>query len=350
MSYRFALVLVVIVVLLLVMLAPAIVSAQYDEPDNTEIFDARVFQHMLEADDTLVIARYEVSYGNLSAQPTQPIDKTFYFTYTTGNGTAAGNITAYPMFNLGYAQGLVAFYWPANDTYQPTWGDLGNITVTGVGAYFSAPIPTDTLTLTSNDYANQSSPSDIREDLRQYITGQLTFIELDWNNWYADLGYEQRQIDLLVEVPPEYLVLSPSGEAYMNNVVDYFRSICPYLYLLQMSTPVHIEGNWTLEQQNIYEGIHTNDYVGNATTAAGNLMGGIDQIWAATMITLLAGLGVVVVCQHYWQKANIGMLIAYVIILLATPEGLMQMGIMALFAVIAVLLLVQSFFWSRSAG
>lgn len=341
--------LIILAIWLIATFVPAMVSA-YDDPDTVDVINARVFRHMLEANDTLMMARFDISYGNASYQPQHGINTTFDFTYTTTGSVVAGNVTAYPMTNMGYLQGLVGFYWAANDTDIPAWGDLGNITATGDAAYFGAPLPTDTYTLISSDYVSVSSPADIREDLRHWLIAQLTFVELDWNNWFADIGYENRQIDLLAVIPPEYTVLHTSGEAYMSNTVDDFRDMCPNIYWLQITQPTHDEGNWTLTQQSRYEQLHTTDYVGNATTAVGNLMGGVDQIWAASILTLFASLGVVIVCQHYWQKANIGMLIAYVIILLATPEGLIQMGLMALFPFIAVLLIAHTFFWSRSAG
>lgn len=339
-----------LIVALIVILLPGGAMAQFTDPDTVSIEDVQAFRHMLEPDDLLMIARYDVSYANDTDQPALPIDRTFVFSYTTSGNDTVGNETAYPLFNLGYGQGLVGFYWDADDADIPAWEDLGNLTVTGNDTYYGAPVPADTYTLTSANYSPYTSPADIREDLRQWLTGQITFVELDWNNWNVDQGYENRQIDLLVEIPPDYLVLSSSGEGYMSKVVDNFRYMCPLLYFLQTSQPVHVDGNWTLSQQDLYEDLHTTDYVGNATTAVGAFMGGVDQIWAATLLTLFAALGLVVVCQHYWQKANIGMLTGYTITLLATPEGMIQMGIMALFTVMAVLMIVHTFFWSRSAG
>lgn len=344
-AIRFLLALGIVVMLLAI---PLVTYADLNDPDTVEIEAARVYRHMLEADDVLMVARYNVHYGNTSEQPTSPIDLTFEFTYTDSTGNVTGNTTAYPFHNMGYSKGVVSFYWAGNDTDKPGWEDLGNITITGT-ALFDTP-PSDTLTLTSADWSSYASPADLREDFRQFLIAQALFLQLNWNNWYADQGLTSRQVDLLAEVPPEYTILSPSGEAYFTQVIDDLRSICPTLFLMQIIAPTHTEGNYTLEQQNIYDDVHGNDTIGDAKEGLSDLMGGIGGTNAATFVTLIIGIGVIVVFQYLFQKANIGMLIAYTLILLATPEGLFQMGIMALLAVIAVLYITDTLFWRRSQG
>jgi len=305
---------------------------------------------MLEANDRQLIVRYDVHYGNVSNQPPLGIDQTFFCEYGNASGTSMGNFTACPFFNMGYAQGLAAIYWAANETLTPAWMDFGNLTYQGNATYFAAPVPSGNYTLTAANYCPYASPADQREDLRAWVIQQLSFIELDWNNWIIDQGSSQREIDLLLGVSPGYTVLSPSGESYMACTWPYFRDACPLAYYLQIYEVTHDERTWTLAQQTTYEGLHTTDFVGNATTAASTIMGGLGQTWAATILVLIIAVAIVGVCQFFWQKANIGLLIGYTVILLATPEGLFQMGIMALGAVIGVLVIAQTFFFSRSTG
>jgi len=81
--------------LLLSILAPA-AYADLNTPDTVEIEEVRCWKHMLEPDDVLIVARYNVHYGNLTAQPYQSIDQTFRFAYGNSTGTELGNSTAYP--------------------------------------------------------------------------------------------------------------------------------------------------------------------------------------------------------------------------------------------------------------
>lgn len=328
---------------------PLVAYADLNEPDTIELEATRVWRHMLEADDLLLIARYNVHYGNYTAQPYQPITETFYFTYAeSAESTVVGNETAYPFFNLGYAKGLVAFYWEADDEDKPAWDDLGNVTITGTDL-FDTP-PSGTYTLTAADWTSGTQPSTQREDLRQWLLNNLMFLDLDWNNWYADHGFTEKIVGLVGTAGGTYNVASAQGEAYLTLTIENIKRMVPLLFMVQTDYPFHEETDWTLEQQLNYEALHEGDVVGNATEALSSLIGGVGRIWTSTLVIIIGAIACVIACQTAWQKASCGMLMAYVIILMATPEGLFQMGLMALFAVLAVLSLVQHYFWSRSVG
>ena len=323
-----------------------IAYADLAAPDTVEIEEARVWIHMLVPNDMLMVARFNVDYGNETAQPVQGIDKTFTFTYTNAAGNETlGNETAYPFFNLGYAKGLVAFYWTDDDANKPDWGDLGNVTVTGTDLFVSPP--TATLTLTADDWTSGTQPSTQREDLRQWLLNALIFCELDWNDWCVDQGYTDRQVTLTATIGGEYYVASQHGQAYLGLTIDNITRMVPLLFMSQTTEITHEERDWTLAQQSIFEGLHTDDIIGNGTAALGELMGGIAPIWAATLAMLMGCMGVIAVCQIKWGRLNNGLLIAYVMILIATPEGLFQMGLMALFAMIAVLYIADIFLTKR---
>lgn len=342
---------IVITALLVVMifwaLAPLAALADITEPDTFEIQEARAWRHMLEPDDVLIIARYHIEWGNESAQPIQSIAQTFYFTYigngTLGNVTTLGNETAYPFYNLGYCKGLVAFYWEAGGNLTPQWGDLGNITVTAIG---NASI-NDTLTLTSSDWVSSDSPATQREDLRQWLLAQLIFCELDWNTHAAEQGFTDRQYTLTTSIGGDYQLASITGQSYLALTIENVTSMVPLLFMGQLEPITYTDKDYELAQQTALEAIHGNDTVGETQEHLSNLLGGIGRIWASTILILIGCLAVIIVCT-LWQRLNHGLLIAYVIILVATPEGLFQMGLMAIFPVIAVLYLTDIFLSKRS--
>lgn len=335
-------------VMLLSLLLSNIAFASYNTPDTTLVEGVRVFRHMLEPDDVLMLVRYDVSWGNTSEQPAQSIAQTFEFTYTAGNGTVLGNDTAYPYFNMGYAKGIMAFYWASNATDKPTWGDLGNVTMAGIGDW-GGPAPTSTYELSDLDWSSYSAPSDIREDLRQWVINQMAFIEWDWNQWYIDHGFTSNTVSMTAAMGEGYSVLSSQGEAYMTCVHRDFRTMCPQLFLLRFTTSEHIEDDWTLDQQAAYEGKHTDDIVGDTTALLGRVMG-IDPIWASTICLIVATIGCMVVCQAFFNKALNGLLIGYALIVISVPEGLFQMGLMAVFAFLAIWQLADTFFFRRASG
>jgi hypothetical protein len=346
---RFILCLLGVVLLLILTLLPFTIHAQLAAPDTFELESVRCWRHMLEADDVLMVARYNVYYGNVSQQPYQDITETVYFEYETAGSSYVGNETAAPWFNLGYRKGIVAFYWGANETGTPPWGDLGTVHMTGTDLFGGSP-PSDSLALTSGDWVSATQPSSIREDLRQWLLNALIFLELDWNTYYSDIGMTDRQVELVMTAQGNYNVASPSGEAYMRESIEDIETICPLLFMFQLYAPTIEDREHTLSQQTTIESQHEGDVVGNTTARIGNLLGGIDRIWASTLVILIAGLVIVYICQSRWQKMNCGLLTSYTLILLATPEGLFQMGLMGLFAFMAILQITYTLFWRRSAG
>lgn len=342
----------VILALLLIMLTLPLstVHADLSHPDTLEIEAARCYRHMLAPNDVLIIAQYNCYYASNSTQPAQPIDKTFVFSYTDSEGNVTANATAYPFFNLGYARGLVAFYWEADDAYKPAWSDLGNITANGT-ALFDTP-PMATLTLSSDDWVSSTQPSAQREDFRQWLLNELIFIELDWNNWAIDNGYTDPVISLTTTLAGDYYYASPQGQAYLTFTIEDITSIVPNLFTTSITQPTYTDKTFDLSQQTTYEDIHDTDQVGIAGAALGDLMGGVSRIWATTLVVLLGVGGILIVSAlpQFGFKLNCGFIVAYAIILVATPEGLFHMGLMGVFAMLAVIQLAHHYFWSRSAG
>ena len=315
-------------------------------PDTAQIEAVRVFRHMLEPNDVFMLVRFDVSWGNATNQPDgQSIAQTYEFTYSSEVGNITlGNETASPLFNNGYAKGLVAFYWADDDALKPTYGDLGNVTMTGIDDYGNY-----TYTLETADYSAYAQPSEIREDLRQWTISQLMMINWDWNQWYTENG-STLAISLLA-VFDAYTVLDSAGEAYMQSVHADFKEMCPALFLFNTAVYDYENEEWTLAQQSIYEMEHASDIIGNITEGLKDLTGDmIDTIWITTFVTCIMAGALIFACNYWWLQAKIGALGAYLIVLVATPEGFFQMGLMALVAVVAVLYLIDIFFWKRSAG
>jgi hypothetical protein len=339
--------LLAVVGILAALLMPLIAHASYTPPDTAQIEVVRVFRHMLQPNDVLMIARYDIGWGNQSSQPNADIQQTFEFTYSYGNVTL-GNETASTLFNYGYAKGLVAFYWAGNATDKPTYGGLGNVTLTDVADFGNVTI-TDTYTLQASDYSSYVQPSELREDLRQWIISQLMLINWDWNQWYTENG-STLAIGLLA-VFDSYTVLDTAGEAYMQSVQADIKEMCPALFLFNTAVYDYENETWTLSQQSIYESVHATDLIGNITEGLKDLTGDmIDTIWITTFVTMVVAGGLIFACNYWWMQAKIGALGAYLVILVATPEGFFQMGLTALIAVLAVIYLIDTFYWKRSSG
>lgn len=330
------------------LLLPMVAKADLYHPEHLAIEDVRVYRHMMEADDLLLIARYNIAYGNQTQQPPYPVTESFSFTYHDRYQALCASWDAEPVFNMGYNKGLISYYWSADDELKPMWGDEGNLTITG-SALFDDP-PSVSYILSDTNYPTGEQPSSLREDLRQWLLDQLLFLELDWNNWALEKGYTEKIVDLVGTVSGDYTVASPQGEAYVCLAIPNIKKMCKLLFFLQTDDATAQDMTHTLSQQNIYHDLHADDVVGQAQEGASELLGGMGRIWASTLIVIIFGLALIGICQGFWQKATCGVIIAFGIILVATPEGLFHMSLMALFTFLAVLGLVNYFFWSRSQG
>jgi len=341
--------LLVMVAILAALLMPLVARADLATPDTITLRPVRVWQHMLEPNDMLMIAGYNIHYSNDTAQPDYPITDTFIFTYTDSTGMITHRTAEpYPFVNLGYVKGIVAFYWAASDTDQPPWGDLGNVSVKGASLFVNPPVAS--YILTEFDWEVSTQPSGQREDLRQWLLSRLIFLQLDWNNWGIAQGRTEDMATLVMTMGGAYQYASPSGEAYLGFSIPDIATICPLLFTSQTTAVTHDPKTWTLAQQNLWVGIHEGDAIGNATEVVGRFMG-VSRIWASTLIILIGCIAIIIACStaKFGNRLNNGLLLAYVVILIATPEGLFQTGLMAIFAVVAVLY-IADIFLSKSAA
>jgi len=95
---------------------PAIALAM-DEPDSASIDEPTGYQDLIETDDLLILAPYNVPFTTL---PDDPINKTFIFKLIDIDGTTElGSVLANPYNDYGYGKGVVGFYFPASDNM--TW-------------------------------------------------------------------------------------------------------------------------------------------------------------------------------------------------------------------------------------
>lgn len=336
-----------VILALMLALIPASVYADVPDPDTIEIESVQVFRHMLQANDTVCLLRYNIGYGN-TTQPDEPVDQTFIFTWvdSTGN-TTLGNTTAVPFHNLGYGKGCVSFYLDSD--YGAYWGNLGNVTVQGT-ALFDAPVPSDTYTLQSGDYSTYASPADIREELRQFVIANAMFLELNWNEFWMITGAEGRQIDLLAFISPQYTVLSSTGEGYFTQVIANLRSMCPLLFSVQILNPTYTDQEFDQSLAETYADTYEGTEVENFLEGSSEFFGNIGAQTIGTILTIALVLFTMGFCAWKWQRATPGIVIAFPAVLVLTRMGFPDMIIVIASVGFAVLLLAFTLFFKPGAG
>lgn len=331
-----------------VCLMPGVAFADLPDPETLELEEVECFRHMLEANDMLVLARYECTYANDTVQPDHPIADTFNFRLYDSNTTSVSNTTAYAFHHNGYDKGIVSFYLAANRTLMD-WGDLGNITIIG-SSLFDSPAPNTTYEMVAADYTSSTSPATIREELRQFIISQATFLQLDWNQYWLGLGAESMQIELLTFVTPDYTVLSYAGESYFTNAIENLRSMCPLLFANQLIVPSYEDANWTSAQAGNYESQWSGTNVSTFMTAASDFFGGIPFQVIGTIGSVFFILGTMVFCAVKGYRIAPAIVIAFPAILIFTRMGWTEMALVWLGTAVCVLLLARAWFLRESQG
>ncbi len=332
-ALRLAAVLGIVIASLCCLVSPS--AAQVSDPETVELLEVQAFRHLAEADDILYIVRYDIDWGNVS-QPLLAADSTFDFVLYDDAGAVVGNTTAAVIHNSGYNQGVVSFYFPGNTT-NPSWGELGNVTIEGTSV-FGSPPPGDTYSLTSEDYCSYTSPGEIREEFRQFIIAQSMFIDFDWNDFWISGGSEAREVDLLYYLQDSHTyVLSATGEAYYGYAVPDLDTYCPQLFLFNLSEWTYTEKEHSQAAKAAYESQFDDTPIEDFKIAVAELMGDIGAPTAFTIITVLIVLANASYTAHKWNRIYPGIMASWGTVLILTRMGLPDIAMVMLVVTAALL-------------
>jgi len=233
--------------------------------DTREILSTRVFQNLAETGDMCIFMHY---YLDHTVPPTEPVNTYYQFRLMdVGGTTQIGAATAYPYYNYGYGEGLVAWYFPA--ATAPVWGSSYILRMEGNPEYFASPVPVVTYTLTSSDYSALGQAG-----LEDYIIDQCLEIELDWGV-------------ALVSASDIGLILTTEGEAYLRGTLPGIQYVAPGILAVQEGVPTVTPRTWGTTQADTYATRWAGTWVGDALDGASNFLGGI--AW-----NTLTGLGILV--------------------------------------------------------
>jgi len=331
-------VVVAVAISALSVLAPAARAQNLDSPGILQIQEVEAFRHLLEANDTLYIARYNIDWGN-ETQPYYLVDQTFIFQFMNDANVTVQSVTAYPFHNSGYGAGLVSWYFPGNST-DPSWGELGNVTIQET-ALFASPANVS-YQLTADDYTSYTSPADIREAMRQFLIAQLLFIDLNWNEYYLAQGGDQREITLL-----EYLsdsksyVLSTNGEAYMSGAIPGLDDMLPDLYMFNISVIDYEDKEHSQAAATAYDEQFDDTPVEEFKIAMGDFMGGVGSATAFSLMAVMLVMGNSIFTTMMYNRLFLGLMISVGPVLILTRLGLPDL---ALIMIAITITIVWAFF------
>ena len=247
-----------LLLLLLAVLMPGKALAATSPPDSTPTMeDIHVYRHLLESNDFLVIAKYQLPYVSI---PIATVEEAFLFRLiSTDNVTTLLENEAYPYVNRGYGYGLIALYASAADA--PTWGLGYTLQLRGKPSEFVASSnATWNFIIPSSAYSTYGTRAGNQGDLADKIIGIAQDLEVAWSVTLLSAG-------------DTGLVLSANGEIYFRNSILGLQVMAPALFEITIIDPDYSTENWTNAQATIYRTRLSGTWWGDAVQNIADLFG-----------------------------------------------------------------------------
>ena len=203
--------------------APAAIPA----PLQTNIVSVDNYRNVIEDNDLLVVAHYQVEF---LALPTKFISQTFFFKVIDASGAELARVspTVYvePANNLnnGYGQGIVSVYFSAADA--PTWEASLTYTLAGNPFDFVAPIPSASTTVETWTSACTTHVL-CAVALRAGVVENLQLLQLRWDEL---TGYTALLYNSIGGT-----VLTQTAETYVDQAIPGIRQMAPALYFARVA-------------------------------------------------------------------------------------------------------------------
>ena len=250
--------------LLIVISIPALpASAAIATPDTLRINYLYAYQSVINTNDQLYIAVFDIDYTVL---PANNADVNFLFRFYD-NGVELAAVHPYPFYNGGYTQGIVSFYFKADDPNIPDWG-VDDITVRLQGnpafVWDSGDPPTTTIdSITSWD------------STASFLSARLVLIANQLESVYV--------IDM-INVVSGQSKLTKYGELYFETVISNLRIMSPVLFSNYVTQPTYIT---TVNHSGSVDIASRTKYTGTIfDQAATATLLGIDVSWVYSILWL----------------------------------------------------------------
>lgn len=233
-------------------------------PDVLQINYLYAYQGVVNENDQLYVVVFDVDYTVL---PDNNADVNFLFRFYD-NGVELGAVQPYPFYNGGYTQGIVAFYFDADDPDIPDWSvDDISVKLQGNPAFvWDAGDPPSTTIDTVTSWDSTSS----------FLTARIVLIANQLETVYS--------IDM-INVVSGQSKLTEYGELYFETVITNLRIMSPTLFSDYVTQPTYIT---TVNHSGSVDIASRSKYTGTIFDQADTAtLLGIDVSWVYSILWLL---------------------------------------------------------------
>lgn len=271
-----------------------VVFAAPDLPDDDPTYSfIYVNRSLLETDDFLLVAEYNVPYET-PPLPDDPINVNYIFELIAEDGvTKLGTGSPYPYEDKGYNLGVISFYFSATDA--PDWNKNYILRITGNPSKFpDPPVYSATIPLSAYSLLLSTDTEGNQEELAERIRILAAPLEISWDI-------------VLLSAQDADILLTSAGETYFTNAIPGLRNMAPSLFFTQIVGADTSTRTW---------GTSLGDTYMARLYGVDGLPGTADDHWMYTAMAtaadnfnipyvLLVGIGVVGICVVLiWQSSQ----------------------------------------------
>ncbi len=294
-------------------------------PDSTPtVQQFNVYRNLLETGDFLLLIYANIPYAvtpNMTAA-----ESYMWRLFKTDNVTEIAAIVPYAFNDRGYGFNLASMYL-----------DSGNVTAAGIVGTPALPIklsgnpsafttpPNYNYALSSGDY----SPLTVSADVKAALAARLLTIASDLDiKWGLGTTYS------LLQETETGTVLSIYGEAFFRGAIYGLQGLCPQVFAYIVSDMNFTPRTWA----DTYITVLQNQWVGTWVDTAKNALDvlfGTTYSLAWLIFSLSAALAVIIFNIVLVNDAWLGILDGFVVIIICTRLGFINLGYTGLMATIA---------------
>jgi len=245
-------------------------AAGLASPDTQTVNQIDAYQSVINTSDQLYIVTFSLAYT--SSNTTDLASDNFLFRFKD-NDVEIASVAPYAFYNYGNADGVVSFYFAADDGDLPDWG-VNDISVEFTGNPALEWADGDPPSVTNSTGNSWNSGTNLLPSKIRLLANQL------------ENAYSVDMIELISGV----LKLTNYGVAYFEIVIANLRLLAPSVFSNIVTQPQYTSDDHTLVTKTETEGRLTGTVFDQEDTST---LLGISSMWITSIIWLLVSGGII---------------------------------------------------------
>lgn len=359
-------------IVLLIALVPTGAFALHPPSNNNLLIDAYEFDDAITTGDVLYIGRYDVQYSTatIPRHPTNEVDSVLEIlpigdvfsgeivdivTDSSGQITSSSSLGSATIKGLdqhpnhGYGGGLWALYFETKPVVTPVRN----------ACMVPQPTPPDGIPAGTQKCVASFTTLISTTDLQNRLIEIFQELEVEWNviekqQTTNECSGTNNCIDLIAAATDNVRRFTPTGEAYIVEVIPLIREMVPDMFTTTVTNPTTLNESYdidTADMNNYFAGttLDKDPGSGSALVVLSNKTG-IPVIIFGTTIVMLVAMAIAWASIMATGRSEIGMFVAIIVMSFGGFTGLVSFAVVAIMAMVGALALGYVFFYKSSTS